>query len=187
MPNWCSNSVTFKHTDEKAIDRIVAAESSDDGLFGSFFPCPEELCIDAQLGTDDPELIALYKANEQNHGAAHWYDWCRFNWGTKWDASSVGMRRVDATTVSLSFDTAWSPPIEWYEKMATLGYTIDAKCIETGVAFYGSWSNEDGYQEGQFSNLDDIPQAIVDEFPWIEDMFADEEDYKDIDAKETTE
>ena len=65
MPNWCDNSVTFKHADSAAIDRICAVDTTDkgqQGLFATFFPCPQELCIDVQLGTTDESLLAVYAA-----------------------------------------------------------------------------------------------------------------------------
>ena len=48
--------------------------------------------------------------NYLKHGHASWYGWCCENWGTKWNAYSLGDDRDTETIVY--FETAWSAPKE---------------------------------------------------------------------------
>ena len=63
------------------------------------------------LGSDsDREALyhdgSIYVSNYQKYGATTWYDWCRKNWGTKWNAINTLVYGHD----EVSFDTAWEPP-----------------------------------------------------------------------------
>jgi len=113
-----------------------------------FHPTPQEL-IDTVAGSvgskGSPEQLALEAkeaSNMEKYGAANWYDWNIANWGTKWDVgeegSDVGYTEGD-TTVGLSFDSAWSPPIQFYDKMEELGFTVKAYYYEPGMAFCGCY------------------------------------------------
>lgn len=52
------------------------------------------------------------------YGYSDWYDFRVAKWGTKWNACDVEMRLEDETEVSISFNTAWSPPLEVIEAIA---------------------------------------------------------------------
>ena len=63
----------------------------------------------------------------------------------------------------LSFNTAWSPPIGFYEKMTELGFDVTAFYLEEGMGFVGKYSNEDGDEEYTFDgseDLEDIPDEV---------------------------
>lgn len=47
-----------------------------------------------------------YITNLIKYGATTWYDWCRINWGTKWNAYNYC--EIDEDTIQ--FQTAWSMP-----------------------------------------------------------------------------
>ena len=158
MPNWCNNHVTLQHNDAAMIDRVVTGLEGN-GLFGEFLPCPAELS-----GQQSP-----FKGTEaegqrltEAYGANNWYDWCVRNWGTKWDVNTedFGYTRPNLTKIKFGFDTAWSPPIAFYEHLATLGFTIEAMYNESGMAFAGTVTN-DG-------------QEIFDDFYDYSDMDSDE-------------
>jgi hypothetical protein len=53
----------------------------------------------------------------------------------------------------LGFDSAWSPPIQAYEKLCAMGFRITAMYYEPGMAFAGIWDNgtDDFYD---YSGLD---------------------------------
>lgn len=179
MPNWCDNTVTFKHDDPEKIKRIVTAWNS--GKFMSaFFPCPKDLeettCGFLGDGPEQRELEAKEVFNERTYGYKNWYDWQVAEWGTKWDVGREKGRRgvsvkTNAKSVKLSFSSAWSPPISFYEKMhGQLGYKIEAYFFEPGVGFCGSW--RDGtladFSLENIKTVDDlratIPAKIVKEF-----------------------
>ena len=73
------------------------------------------------------------------------------NWGCKWD---VNMREADVLfydeEITLFFDTAWSPPLDFYEELAKkYGVTIEAEYDEPGNDFAGSASID---EEGNIDN-----------------------------------
>lgn len=155
MPNWCFNIVTFAHDDPAMIKKVEESFKSEKGLFSGFLPCPE--------GDD----------------GISWYHWCNANWGTKWDVSESDGNYIEEqneTSIRLYFDTAWSPPIEFYEKMLELGFHVCAYYFEPGMVFTGAW--EDGVDEcyQDFSgDFDSIPGELVDMFN-IKDWYDIEED-----------
>jgi hypothetical protein len=138
MPNWCANTVTFRHKDRAQLERIIKGYTGD-GLFKEFLPTPTELL--------------------EGEG---WYDWNVENWGTKWDVSDDYQINIWEDSVSLSFDTAWSPPIDFYQHMTELDFGVDAKFWEPGIGFAGYYTSEDGITE--FEDPKTYPQDIIDEF-----------------------
>lgn len=139
MPNWCCNTVTLRHADPAMIER--AAKAFDRGeLLNEFVPVPEE------FKTDD-----------------RWYNFCVSNWGTKWDVGGDGRDPIkDPNVLELSFESAWSPPIEAYRAMEEQGFEVEAHYYEPGVAFFGSYM--DGCEDTiDFSSMG--YQTIREEFP----------------------
>lgn len=141
MPNWCNNVATFTHENKEQIDRLCSATNMN--LFGLFFPTPDDLKIEAQIGSEpsDNALKSLYEQNTNKYGCKHWYDWNCAHWGTKWDADSVIVKRVDENTVVISFDSAWAAPFAWYNKMLDIDFTIEAYFMEMGCNFCGEYRN----------------------------------------------
>lgn len=66
---------------------------------------------------------------------SNWYDWNVNNWGTKWD-TDVRDLDTQAESITLSFETAWSPPSGVYEAMAQQYPTLD---------IYVEWEEEQGF------------------------------------------
>ncbi len=192
MPNWCSNTVTFSHDDKRQIDRLVKAFQTN-GLMQEFYPCPKEL-LDTRagsLGVSDPgyekhqQQIA---ANKAKYGVADWYDWRVNNWGTKWDVTSKYPHQTDVSpcgrTVTLNFDSAWSPPVEFYEHMLPLGFTIEAYYYEGGVGFCGRW--EDGHDA--FYDVQGPADWVEKNIPKdIDEMFGIAEEMREYEAEEENE
>lgn len=111
---------------------------------------PEEL-----RETTSPTPDADAKRAEQlteKYGFSNWYDWQVSNWGTKWDVSSDGETvetAGDATEVTVYFNTAWSPPIGWYQHMEDeQSFGISAFYYEMGMSFCGIYEDgSDDYYE----------------------------------------
>ena len=115
MPNWCTNTVTFSHDDpNKIVELKKAAEEGK--LFEHFVPYDGEWDI----------------------------FWCNENWGTKWDASNVDVQHEMEKSVDLFFETAWSPPIRFYQKIEELGFRVSSTYDEEGMAFIGEYTTEGG-------------------------------------------
>jgi len=161
MPNWCNNVAIFTHSDPAMIQKIadVVNQQSDTGILQTFIPCPAEL-LDTTAGSfsDDAQQTALKLQEEQNlskYGYRNWYDWQVANWGTKWDFCDVGIVNQEPNSIELSFQTAWSPPTEAYNKLLDLEFDISAYYYEPGMGFCGEWHNgcdESVELEGQTSN-----------------------------------
>jgi hypothetical protein len=158
-----------------------AAKALQAGQFlQEFIPCPKELTETvAQFGTNDHE-----KANREKYGYGSWYDFNIANWGTKWDVNSDNVAIEDANTVSASFDSAWSPPINAYEKLVEMGFEIEAFYYEPGMGFVGKWVNgdDDCYEyHGQTSDTvrDYIGEELDDYFCISESMADCEEENRE--------
>lgn len=149
MPNWCNNNLTLQHEDPAMITR--AKEALDRGEFlAEFIPVPEQLQIVAGSVGDPVEqakLEADTRRNVEELGYGNWYDYCVGEWGTKWDVGQDGATDVhpDGRMLHTYFDSAWSPPINAYEKLTAMGFTVNAMYYEPGMAFAGIW--EDGNDE----------------------------------------
>ena len=176
MPNWCNNIATLNHEDPAMIVRIKNALES--GLFNEFVPMPLDLS-NTPVASDTAETV--YQKNKEAHGYASWYDFACDKWGTKWDANCAEILDEQNNSIKLSFDTAWSPPIAFYEAMDELGFTIEAYYSETGMCFVGSYTSEGGddYVEYDASSMKALrqscPSYFIDMFS-LEDWFDEEEE-----------
>lgn len=196
MPNWCNNHVTISHKDPREIQRINDAFYNKKELFGEFFPTPKELLIDACPGTDNAEMLKQYAANREKFGFETWYYWNVANWGTKWDVEcdsgdTAQELSDDCTEIKLYFDTAWAPPIQWYEQMRDIGFTIQGFYHESGMTFVGCWEDGvDDYYEYESLNSNDIesrlPPYIVKEFD-LAAMVSEWEQTSDLDLDDEDE
>ena len=191
MPNWCNNSVTFTHEDPAEIMRLVKA-FNEEKLFNEFIPCPPALHETVEMGEGYNERhLAKETANREAYGFSSWYDWNVTHWGTKWDVGADYAVEVDdanPNTIIVNFDTAWSPPIEFYETMTEMGWSIKAFYYEPGMAFCGLYedgSNDEYSIEGNADWVDaHIPNAINECFAIAESMEIwdeEEEENQEID------
>lgn len=81
------------------------------------------------------ELGRAYLSNRRKYGSSTWYEWCRLNWGTKWNAYAT-YREGNA----LYFQTAWSPVTELVRKIVEMF---------PDVSLVYEWADEDyGYNAG---------------------------------------
>ena len=149
MPNWCLNSATFTASKED-FQKFRSLMSS--GLsFEKISPTPEEL-MGHSVPIQDKELAQTFL---QKYGETDWYNWRVKNWGTKWDLDAAEFLGCNpnwkeltdgSTEVTVSFDTAWAPPLEALKTLTTLfpSMMIDLKYFEGGMAFAGEAQFEDG-------------------------------------------
>ena len=157
MPNWCSNQATIHGTKEQILELAGAYERG--AVIQNYLPVPE-----------DVEDKTEYRRN---------------HWGTKWDFGITEYTpseecdwQVDEMgygVIHLRFDTAWSPPVGWYEALNALDMTVEAYYYEPLMQFYGQWSNPvEGILDEYFTfiNKSEIPYTIR---MW----FINEEDLED--------
>lgn len=155
MPNWCQNNLTIRHDDRSKVIEFVLAYKEGKAC-EHYLPVPKN---------DDGTVFD------------GWFDWCINNWGTKWDIGSdndetYGLHpTVVDNQATMSFDSAWSPPVGLYKKLHELGFSVDATYFEPGMAYCGIWEDgEDYYVE--YTHKDMIPRRI-----WLDynlDEFFDE-------------
>jgi hypothetical protein len=189
MPNWCNNNLTLQHEDPAMIKR--AAEALERGEFlAEFIPVPEQLQIVAGSvgdGEEQRKLEAQTKRNVEELGYGNWYDYCVGEWGTKWDVGADGTTDVhpDGKMLHTYFDSAWSPPIQAYEKLTAMGFTVGAMYYEPGMAYCGIW--EDGNDE--YYNLEGMgSQQVIDELPVeLDEAFGISECIAEYEAEEEEE
>ena len=170
MPNWCNNNLILKHEDPKMIARAHDALERGE-LLQEFIPVPQELknTMAGSYGDADKQrtLEQQEADNLKKYGYKNWYDFSVGEWGTKWDVGEQGCSDVhdDGTMLHAHFDSAWSPPVNAYEKMEELGFEIEAMFYEPGMAYAGTYT-----------------QGCCDEIS-LESLSADdiERDYPDLD------
>ena len=169
MPNWCNNNLVLEHDDPAMITRAYDALERGEFL-SEFIPVPEDLQIVAGSVGDPVEQKELERKTAENvekYGYGNWYDYCCGEWGTKWDVGGQGQSDIhpDGRMLHTSFDSAWSPPVNAYEKLEKLGFRVEAQFYEGGMAFAGTYSD---------GNCDELN---------LEGMTADEieQDYPDLD------
>ena len=190
MPNWCSNTLTLIHTDRKMISRAVKSAQKD-ALLHEFVPVPQAL-TDTTEGSygdalEQARLTAQREGNRKTYGYSSWYDFAVGEWGTKWDISNGGddykIKKVDnGYSVTLSFDTAWSPPINFYDKLLELEFTVDAMYYEPGVNFCGQYyeGSDETYELNDLSS-EDVKAQIPEE---LDLAFGISEQMADYEAEE---
>lgn len=156
MPNWCSNTLTISHEDPAQIARAVE-------------------------GFKRGELLQTLVPNP----AGEWsYDWCCSNWGTKWDVGGDGHGEPevsnDGRTMTVNFDSAWSPPTVAYDAMLEQGFDVEAMYYEPGMAFAGIYSDgsDDNYNLADMNSQDvrDALPEMLDEMFGISECMAENED-----------
>lgn len=189
MPNWCANSLHLAHDNPEMIERAVKA-AGDGRLLSEFVPCPQALIDTVEGWSADAalqaEIDAKQEANMAEYSYTSWYNWCISNWGCKWDVDCHAVNREDANNAFMAFDSAWSPPIEFYEQMEELGFIVEAYWYEPGMMFCGL--REDGvtddYEIRGNSDwvVNNIPKAL-DEAMGISESMAECEEDEESDEK----
>jgi len=111
MPNHCSTSLRLdgelKHRQE-FVDKNKGFDWGDKQKKGTY----KDLSFNAQVPL--PKRLVHPPKKSKDDG---WYDWCLKNWGTKWDCYEEHLTHGTDYTC-YSFDTAWSPPSEWIQKVS---------------------------------------------------------------------
>ena len=169
MPNWCYNSADIAGPVE--LIRKIEQGAREGKLFESLCPIP---------------------ADQQDN----WYNWNVSNWGTKWD-TTADVNNIEepdqngTASISLMFDTAWSPPIAWYEYISEIyNVNITAMYHESGLCFVGKWADGvDEYYDYSECDATEIRALVGEELDdyWCisENMLWDESDFEvDLDDLE---
>ena len=184
MPNYCANTLTLAHSDPAMIQRVQDAVARGE-LLNEFVPVPKALTetVSGSVPVDEEAAHkAQEEANREAYGYTNWYDFCNAEWGTKWDVDAEVIMATPSQ-VDLAFDSAWAPPICWYEKMLALGFEVDAYYYESGMGFCGHYDNGSDlyYEIGETSaeTKDSVPSDIDDMFSISECQYEYEQENRD--------
>lgn len=192
MPNWCSNIVNITHDDHTQLERARAAFARG-GLLQEFIPCPDALRdTEAVYYPAGHELKDAQEAREvanvEQYGYRNWYDWQVANWGTKWDIGSEDGAELVGDVLQLTFDSAWAPPCDAYDRLEAQGFRIEAYYYEPGMAFCGSWINGEDTEINIPTTSALAEQVIPDEidgmFGIVENMIQWEEEDRAWEAEQ---
>jgi hypothetical protein len=191
MPNWTTNIITLKNADADKINALIQAHNSEDtGVLQHLIPCPAELNDnDLTTWSHGPEQTAReikQAAMIEKYGFKSWYDWNIAHWGTKWDLCESDITRVDDNTVTISCQTAWSPPTTAFETLQAQGWEVRALYVGEGMEYAGIWDNgDDDYYNttnGSKAAQAAIPQELDDAF----DIVSTLEEYERENEEELT-
>ena len=191
MPNWCNNTLELHHEDPAMIERAKKA-FADGKLLNEFVPVPASLHIVAGRVGDGDEQKKLEEDTARNievHGYGNWYDFCVNEWGTKWDVGGDDYNEPSQETpnkITMSFDSAWAPPITAMDKLEALGFSVRLYYYEPGMCFAGVY--EDGHDNYyDLSNMtstevaDELQSDLDEMFAISETMAEYEEENKETD------
>jgi hypothetical protein len=174
------------HEDPAMLERARVA-FNEGRLCEEFVPVPKSLHIVAGCVSDEAEQKKLEEDTAKNleiHGYGNWYDYCVNEWGTKWDVGGDGMTaEMENGQLVMAFDSAWSPPVAFYEKMLDLGFEVRAYYYEGGMNFAGIWDNgdDDFYDLESGSAVREQIPAVLDEMFCISEGMEMWEDEENID------
>lgn len=201
MPNWCNNTLEISHPDIKMMRRVVKGYNRGQ-LLSEFIPVPPELSdgsmswerllkMKKEKRNDDyARELDKYREelNKKYFGYAGWYEFCNSEWGTKWDVGydpALGEHLTPDSArepITVSFDSAWSPPISAYEKLSEMGFSIRAYYFEGGIMFCGSWiDGDDQYYDIETCKSDWVKENIpadIDDCMGISDCMELDEDFE---------
>lgn len=174
MPNWCANSLRLTTKTEEHVALIIKiivaikdAQKKDENprIFNIIKPMPDELReVTKGYFADDAERAENDKKRAEcaeKYGYTDWYDWSLGEWGTKWDASDVFHTVEPDGSLLLTFDTAWSPPIELYKTLEDMGFKVSAGFVEQGVNYIGYYV--DGVDHTEEITYESNPEEDEDE------------------------
>ena len=138
MPNHTDNRVILSHDDSQMIDNIYNVMNTGDA----------ELC----------NYLIPEPRDDAGEPTSGWYDWRLEHWGTKWEIYHPHVNRMDANTLVMNFDTAWSPPIPVYDKLVEMGFEVNARYLDEGWLYIGE------YIDGYDWSTGDV-ESVVTEYP----------------------
>ena len=140
------NNMTVSHADPSKVQEFADA-------YNSGKTCDHYLPVPAEYYEDTGPF-------------PRWYNYCVNTWGTKWDFGKHEYDdpvTVEDNKVTISFDSAWSPPNGLYDELHRQGYILKGSYWEPGLCFCGTIENGmDLYVE--YQDHDEIPDHLWDEY-----------------------
>ena len=122
--------------------------------------------------------------NYAQYGAKDWYDWCRYNWGTKWNACDTQI--IDLNTADIYFNTAWSPISDLIGELAKQypECCFDYQYAEEQAGVYAGYRN---YENGEEVSGEDYPEFSKEAYEMFFSMWGMEDEFEFNEEKGTYE
>lgn len=149
------------------------AKTKLDYCFNALYPVPSKF-LEIGYSASKPENQGLEDRLEDLFNPQKSYDgysWSVSHWGTKWDVyGDVHFNEVAdgvVEVVEYEFDTAWSPPCPWVEKVCADWPDLEFELLfyETGMGFAGRFSCGGGrVVEDQNFEHEDMQSFVIEEF-----------------------
>lgn len=175
MPNWCYNTLHIRGNKEildefkaKTILRNVQNDYDQNGdkfTFNILKPLPKALegeysPLRKLEGETDEEYKGRMAENMRLYGAEDWYYWHIKNWGTKWDACHSRIENDEDTYLQVYFDTAWSPPLDWFDTIIPMFPQLEFECYiseesEAFALYLYAKDGENEMREGDYTHYDE--------------------------------
>lgn len=165
MPNWTENSLLIRKKDWDKFKEVAWNDAENEVTFSKLLPHPKEMEIDEYYNLAEHfkheeecqplELSDDWFKNKQGEQRQiyntmkelklcvdGWYEWNCKHWGTKWDACDTQIYNEDEIDelddddqVCVIFNTAWSAPEPWYQKLSEI-IPFESECTEEGGFFH---------------------------------------------------
>ena len=166
MPNHCYTRIFISDPTKKQKEILKKIEKAG-GLCRHYKPFPKELDGISNGNTTingkkvrnwrevDGKSVAVsekeLKELKEKYGATNWYDWCNYNWGTKWGCYEL---RMDHDVIE--FTSAWCPIDENIIRM----FAKDFPSFHYEYQEETGWGAEMDYENGEsiFFTQYDEPQ-----------------------------
>lgn len=194
MPNWCSNTVILRGSQQSEVQRLANA-FMEARFCDEVIPTPECLTQEGAAtrgGPNAEEYDQIRAENKAATGFESWYEFCTSRWGTKWDVGGADASITlddDGLGFTASFDSAWSPPTGVYEQLVEQGFEVLAYYYESGMGFAGKFEHgeDDCYSGWDDSHTaqDILPDDLDEHFAiseslaeWEEEQRMEEELYR---------
>ena len=130
MPNHCVNKLRLG----KLTPELISDITRNSNICQVMRPMPKDIANTTvgSHGLDSSDPLG-------------WYGWAHQNWGTKWGAYATYIEEQGEDFIVLKFETAWSPPIKFYEYLEEQGYDAHAFYVEQGCDFIGIYDAGEDY------------------------------------------
>lgn len=169
MPNHITNKLTISGQ-SNLIEEIIGSDIDTDQ-------------DDYQL---DFKRTVPYPPEADSENGFDWYNWHCNNWGTKWNANETSIISINENSAEIIFQTAWSPPRQWFERTIELYPSLD---------FRLSWYDEDYpnsgilnksngvYTNKYFGYEDEAKQFMKEEWPDVYQMYENDRAIDDLETE----
>jgi hypothetical protein len=149
MPNWTGNSITLRGKKEsRDAFKLKAKGENGEFDFNRIKEMPKELDI---VSGSETHKNPQAQENIRKYGYPTWYEWCRDNWGTKWNACEIEIEEY-GNTLTYRFDTAWDCPRPLVGPIVELAQ-------ELGLSIIWTADHEDGGYEPIFDSEGEFREA----------------------------